>query len=81
MTKQLEDLFKSFTDMTIDEQFEKIAEVRDTRSIERPAVAKRRRKKESVVSEKKKDKVKQLLMNLSEDEREAMIRKLREGVE
>lgn len=76
MTKQLEDLFKGFTSMSVDEQFAKIQEVRDTRSIERPAVAVRRRKKEVKRSEKKKDNVKQLLMSLSEEEREALIKKL-----
>ena len=47
MTKKLENLFKSFTDMTVEEQTAKIKEARDSRSIERPAVAQRRRKKES----------------------------------
>lgn len=77
MTKQLKDLFKSYTDMTVEEQFAKIQEVRDTRSIERPAVAQRRRKKESQTSDKKKDKAKQLLMNLSPEEKQALIDKLK----
>ncbi len=81
MTKQLEDLFNSFTSMSVEEQFAKIAEVRDTRSIERPAVAKKRRKKESARSDKDKSKAKQLLLNLSEEEKEAMIEKLRAGLE
>ncbi len=76
MTKQLEDLFQSFTTMTVEEQFAKIEEVRDTRSIERPAVAVRRRKKEHQTSTKKKEKAKQLLAMLSPEEREALIRKL-----
>lgn len=81
MTQQLKDLFKSFTSQTIEEQFASIAKVRDTRSIERPAVAIKRRKKESATSDRLKDKAKQLLMNLSEDEREAMIAKLKEQMQ
>lgn len=77
MTKQLEDLFKQFPDMTIEEQFAKISEVRDTRSIERPAVAQRRRKKEKVTGDKKKDKAKQLFLNLSPEEKIALIERLK----
>ncbi len=77
MTKQLEDLFNSFTNMTVDEQFAKIREVRDTRSIERPAVAQRRRKKEHKTSEKKKDIARQLLAKLSPEERELLIARLK----
>ena len=77
MTQQLKDLFKSFTDMSVEEQYAKINEVRDTRSIERPAVAQRRRKKEGVTSDKKKEKAKQLFLNLSPEERAALIEKLK----
>ena len=76
MTQQLKDLFDSFTDMSVEDQFKKIKEVRDTRSIERPAVAQRRRKKEHQTSTKKKEQAKQMLMNLSPEEREALIKKL-----
>ncbi len=78
MTKQLEDLFKQFPDMTVEEQFAKIQEVRDTRSIERPAVAHRRRKKEKVSGDKKKEKAKQLLLTLSPEERALLIAKLKQ---
>jgi len=76
MTKQLKDLFKSFPDMSTSEQLEKITEVRNTRSIERPAVAKRRRKKEHATSDKKQKKAKQMISNLTEEEREELIRRL-----
>jgi len=79
MTKQLHDLFKSFGDMTIDEQIAKIEEVRNNRNIERPAVAQRRQKKEAKRSGKRKDSLKALLAKLAEDEREQMIMKLKEG--
>ena len=77
MTQKLEDLFKSFTDMSVEEQFAKINQVRDTRSIERPAVAQRRRKKEGVSSDKKKDKARQLFLSLSPEEKAELIRKLK----
>ncbi len=77
MTKKLEDLFKSFTDMPVEEQFAKIEQVRDTRSIERPAVAQRRRKKEGVTSDKKKEKAKQLFLSLSPEEKTALMEKLK----
>ena len=76
MTQKLEDLFKSFTDLSVDEQLAKIVEVRDTRSIERPAVAQRRRKKEHKTSERKKENVKTLLAKLTPEERQALIEKL-----
>jgi len=77
MTQQLEDLFKSFPDMTVEEQFAKINQVRDTRSIERPAVAQRRRKKEGVTSDKKKEKAKQLFLSLSPEEKATLMEKLK----
>ena len=76
MTQQLKDLFASFTSMSVEKQFEKIKEIRDTRSIERPAVAQRRRKKEHQTSTKKKEQAKQMLMNLSPEEREELIKRL-----
>ncbi|KKL18661.1 hypothetical protein LCGC14_2473310, partial [marine sediment metagenome] len=54
-----------------------IEQVRDTRSIERPAVAQRRRKKEGVTSDKKKEKAKQLFLSLSPEEKAALIEKLK----
>ena len=77
MTQKLENLFKSFTDMTVEEQFAKIREVRDTRSIERPAVAQRRRKKEHTSSEKKKQTAKQMILSLTEEEKAELIAKLK----
>jgi len=78
MTQKLEDLFQSFATMSVDEQFAKIEEVRNTRSIERPAVAQRRRKAEHKTSTRKKENVKQLLAKLSPEERAALIAKLSE---
>jgi len=78
MTNQLKDLFKTFSTMTVEEQYAKIKEVRDTRSIERPAVAMRRRKKEHATSTKKKSGVKQMILNLSNEERAELIKRLQE---
>jgi len=77
VTQKLEDLFKSFTDKTIEEQFAQIEEVRNNRSIERPAVAQRRKKKEKVTSDKKKEKARQLLLSLSNEEKAKLIAKLK----
>ena len=77
MTQQLKDLFEMFTDMSVEDQFKKIREVRDTRSIERPAVAQRRRKKEHKTSEKKQDVAKQMLLKLSPEERAELIKRLK----
>jgi hypothetical protein len=63
--------------MSIEEQYAKIEEARDSRSIERPAVAQRRRKKESKTSDKKKDKARDLLMNLTSEEKAELIAKLK----
>lgn len=79
MTKQLEDLFKSFDNMTTEEQFVKIREVRDTRSIVRPSVAKKRHKKAHKKAEAQKDKARKLLAALSEQEKEELIKKLTGG--
>ena len=77
MTKQLKDLFKSFTDMSVEEQTAQIQKARDSRSIERPAVAQRRRKKEGKTSNKKKEKARDLLMNLSPEEKQELIEGLK----
>jgi len=77
MTEQLKDLFESFSDMDPTKQLEKIREIRNTRSIERPAVATKRRKKEHQKSEKKKDVAKQLLLKLSPEERQALLERLK----
>ena len=77
MTKKLADLFTSFSAMSNQEQLDKIRQVRDTRSIERPAVAKRRQKKQIDRTEKQIDKTKGLLAALSEEEKAEL--KLRLG--
>ena len=77
MTKQLSDLFDSWTEKTTDEQLQKIREVRHSRNIERPAVAKRRHKKAKKASVKKVDKLKAMVGKMSDEEKQAMIDKLR----
>ena len=76
MTKKLEDLFTSFTEISNQEQLDKIRQVRDTRSIERPAVAKRRQKKAIDKTEKQIDKTKGLLAALSDEEKAELKKRL-----
>ena len=76
MPQQLKDLIHSFSDMTIEEQFEKIREVRNTRNIERPAAAVKRQKKKKKKSEKAKDKARALLNSLPPEQRELLLKQL-----
>lgn len=73
MTKQLEDLFASFTAMSPDEQIAKIRHIRHARTIERPAAAVRRVKKEKKKTEKTKDSAIKMLAKLSPGTRDALI--------
>ena len=79
MTKKLADLFSEFSTLSNEQQLEKIRQVRDTRSIERPAVAKRRQKKEIDRTEKQIDKTKGLLAALSDEEKAELKRRLGGG--
>ena len=63
--------------MSVEEQTAQIQRARDSRSIERPAVAQRRRKKEGKTSDKKKEKARSLLMNLTPEEKQALIEGLK----
>ena len=76
MTKQLEDLFTSFSDMTGEEQLAKIREVRHNRTIVRPAVAKKRAKKEAKKSQSNKDKLKAILRGMTAEEKQAFLENL-----
>ena len=76
MGMQLSDLVDSFSEMNPEEQLKKIEKIRDTRTIERPAVARRRRKKEASRSQAAKTKLKKLLEKMSSEEREAFLNAL-----
>ncbi len=73
MTRQLSDIIQEFSKMTDEGQLEKIRQVRDTRAIERPAVAKRRRKKEARKSAGSKDKLKALMATMTPAEKEEFL--------
>lgn len=72
MSKKLEEILESFSAFSPDEQLAKIEQIRDTRTIERPAVAVRRRKKEKTRSEKAKTKLKTLMKEMSPEELAAL---------
>lgn len=76
MTKQLKDLFASFTEMETSQQLEQIRKIRHHRSIERPAAAVKRVKKEKKQSEKRKTNLADLLKKLPPEQRAAIISKL-----
>ena len=78
MTQKIEDLLKSFSNSTFDEQIDKIKHVRHARTIERPAAAVRRVKKEAKKSSKAKDKTRDLLAKLTPEQKLAILAKLQE---
>lgn len=77
MTKKIEDLLQSFTDISFDDQLERIRRARSARTIERPVAAVKRVKKEA----KKKEKVKmdfgKLVGGMSPEAKAALIAKLK----
>lgn len=79
MTKKLRDLFASFSEMDQTAQMEKIREIRHKRSIERPAVAKKRVKKEAKKKLQNKEKLKAILAKMSDDERRAFLDMHKDG--
>lgn len=80
MTKRVDDLFSSFTDISFDEQLERIRRARSARTIERPVAAVKRVKKESKKKEKAKTDVSKLLLGLTPEKRAEMIAKLKESL-
>lgn len=76
MTKKIDDLFASFTDISFDEQLERIRRARSARTIERPVAAVKRVKKESKKKEKVKTDATKLLLKLTAEQRAALIKKL-----
>lgn len=78
MTMKLEDLLKSFSKSTIEEQVEKIKQVRSARTLERPAAAVKRAKKAAKKSSQNKDKVRPLLSKLTPEQKALLLEKLKE---
>lgn len=77
MTKQLKDILTEFSEQSSHEKLERVKEIRHHRSIERPAVAKRRQDKERKQGVKKVDKTTKLLQSLPPEEREKLIKRLK----
>lgn len=78
MSRQLKDLFKDFLEMSPTEQLAKVQQIRDTRTIERPKSAQKRKKKEAKKTEKSKIKVKSLVNSMTDEQKAELIRKLKE---
>jgi DNA-directed RNA polymerase specialized sigma24 family protein len=78
MTKKIDDLFASFTDISFDEQLERIRTARHNRTIERPVAAVKRVKKESKKKEKAKTDVSKMLLSLPPEKRAELIKRLQE---
>lgn len=76
MTQKLEDLLKSFSGSSFEEQLEKIKHIRNARTVERPAAATKRIKKEKVKSTKAAAKGKDVISKLTPEEKAALIKKL-----
>jgi len=76
MTKKLEDLIERFSDMSAEQKLKKIQSIRTTRNIERPSTAKKRVVKEGRQAEKKKTSAKNLILNLSPEDKAALLAKL-----
>ena len=79
MTKQLNDLFVDFLEFSPEEQLEKVAKIRHTRTIERPKAAVKRRKKEAVASDKKSIILKKLAASMSPEEIKALKESLKDA--
>lgn len=76
MAKQLESLFEDFLKTSPTEQLNKIAEIRHSRTIERPVAAKKRVKKEGKKKATNKSKVKTLLRDMSPEQQAALLEAL-----
>lgn len=76
MTQKIEDLIKSFSNMTGAEMLDKIKHNRSARNIERPVAAAKRVKKAAKKSSVSKDKARDMFSNLSVDAQKALLKKL-----
>lgn len=79
MTQKVSDLLKEFSALNVDEQIQKIKDIRSARNIERPAAAVKRVKKARKKSNAAVTKTRSLLSKLSPDEQKLLLAKLLEG--
>lgn len=78
MSEQFKDLIQSFSAMNPAKQEEFIREIRETREIVRPAVAKKRKKKEVQKAGRAKNKIEKIMSGMT-DEQKAELKKLLEA--
>lgn len=79
MTQKVSDLLKEFSALNVDEQIQKIKDIRSARNIERPAAAVKRVKKARKKSNAAVTKTRSLLSKLSPDEQKLLLAKLLEA--
>lgn len=79
MTQKLDDLLKSFSSSSFDEQLERIKHIRSARNIERPAAATKRVKKEAKKSTKALSKGKDMLSSLTPAQKAELLKRLMEA--
>lgn len=80
MTKTLNDLVKTFSDCTYDEQLERIRRARSARTLERPVAAVKRVKKEAKKKDKHKTATVTAMLKLSPEQKAALIAKLKKDL-
>lgn len=79
MTQKIEDLLKSFSSSTFEEQIAKIKDIRSARNIERPAAAVKRVKKARKKSNAAVTKTRSILSKLSPEDKKLLLAKLLEA--
>lgn len=68
MTRQFQELFSQFSQMNNEQQIEHIKKIRDRRSIERPAVARKRIVREAKQKKGKTDKLRGMLGKMTPEQ-------------
>lgn len=81
MAHSLKDMFQAFSDMTSTDQTKLIEDIRYNRTIERPAVAVRKKKAEVKKTEQTKSKINKLVDSLSPEQKAAIKQALLKGKE
>lgn len=81
MTRKIEDLVQSFTNLSFDDQLERIKRARSARTIERPVAAVKRVKKEAKQRDKKMEGARTMALKLTPEMRAALIAKLQASKE
>jgi len=77
MTMKIEDLIKSFSASSYEEQLEQIRRARSARTMERPVAAKKRVKKEAKAKAQNIDKLRMLVSKMTPEQRAQLALKLK----